>query len=333
MSKHLIHVLLLLLLPALVWAHEIRPGYLEIKENADHSLQIIWKQPLMGDYGAPMHPSISAGWMVDSLAQVSYTETYLVKHWQIPAAHEPLDKQIIKIDGLQKTITDVLVQVILLNDVSFTYLIKPIQPFVQLSLAKPQPPPVWQYIQLGLLHIWTGFDHLLFVFGLLLLVRKRSKLLWTITAFTIAHSITLALATLQILKVPGAFTETAIAMSIVFLAVELVHHYKGKNGFAYRYPWLVAFLFGLLHGLGFASALKDVGLPQNNIPLALFLFNVGVEIGQLAFVFVMLLIMAVINKIAYNRKPWQKYLAPYFIGCMASLWMIERLCSMFNIGF
>ena len=119
-------------------------------------------------------------------------------------------------------------------------------------------------------------------------------------------------------------------MSIVFLAVELVHHYKGKNGFAYQYPWIVAFLFGLLHGLGFASSLQDVGLPHNNIPLALFLFNVGVEIGQLAFVFAVLLVMAGINAISFNRRPWQKYIAPYFIGSMAAWWMIERICVMFN---
>lgn len=331
MRKHILHILLLLMFPVIAWAHEIRPGYLEIKENTDHSLQITWKQPLMGEYGVPLHPSISSGWMVDSLAQITYTETYLIKRWQIPATHAALDAQTIAINGLEKTMTDVLVQITLLNDVSFTYLVKPVQPYVKLSLSKPQPPPVWQYIQLGVFHIWSGFDHLLFVFGLLLLVKKRSKLLWTITAFTIAHSITLALATLQIVRVPGAFTETAIAMSIVFLAVELVHHYKGKNGFAFQYPWLVAFLFGLLHGLGFASALKDVGLPQNNIPLALFLFNVGVELGQLAFVFVMVLIMAGINKIPYSKKPWQKYIPPYFIGTLAAFWMIERICVMLNI--
>jgi hydrogenase/urease accessory protein HupE len=231
------------------------------------------------------------GWSIQ-LAAISQTESYLIKRWQIPAIHEPLDKQIIKIDGLEKTMTDVLVQVTLLNDVSFTYLIKPIQPFVKLNLSKPQSPPVWQYIQLGIYHIWSGFDHLLFVLGLLLLVKKRSRLIWTITAFTIAHSITLALATLHIINVSASFTEAAIALSIVFLAVELVRHYRGNNGFAYHYPWLVSFLFGLLHGFGFASALQDVGLPENNIPLALFLFNVGVEAGQLAFVFVMLLIIA-----------------------------------------
>jgi len=327
MKKHVLHTILLLIFPVLTQAHEIRPGYLEIKENADHSLQVTWKQPLMGDYGAPMHPSISAGWLVDSLAEISYTESYLIKRWQIPAAHAPLDKQTIAIDGLEKTMTDVLVQVILSGDVSFTYLVKPLQPYVQLRLSKPQPPPVWQYIQLGVLHIWSGYDHLLFVLGLILLVKKRSKLIWTISAFTIAHSITLALATLHIIKVSTAFTEAAIALSIVFLAVELLRHYKGMNGFAYHYPWLVSFLFGLLHGLGFASALQDVGLPQNNIPLALFLFNVGVEAGQLSFVLVMLLLMVSIRKLKFQLPQWSYKLPAYLIGTLAMYWFIERVVA------
>jgi hydrogenase/urease accessory protein HupE len=329
MRKTVLHILLLLLLPFITSAHEIRPGYLEIKEAANHALQITWKQPLMGEYGVPLHPSISTGWMIDSLAKISYTESYLIKRWTIPADHASLDEQTIHIKGLEKTMTDVLVQVTLLNDVSFTYLVKPIQPFVKLSLSKPQPPPVWQYIQLGMYHIWSGFDHLLFVLGLLLLVKKRSRLIWTITAFTIAHSITLALATLHIIKVSGSFTEAAIALSIVFLAVELLRHYKGIDGFAYHYPWLVSFLFGLLHGLGFASALQDVGLPENNIPLALFLFNVGVELGQLAFVFVVLLIMAGMQRLQFKWPQWMYKFPAYLIGTLAMYWFIERLVLIF----
>jgi hydrogenase/urease accessory protein HupE len=283
---------------------------------------------MSGQYGVPLHPLISAGWMVDSIAEISYSESYLIKRWKIPSGHESLDEQTIQIAGLEKTMTDALIQIDLLNDVSFTYLIKPVQPFIKLSLSKTQLPPVWQYLQLGIFHIWTGFDHLLFVFGLMLLVKKSSKLIWTITAFTIAHSITLALATLRLIKVSGAFTEAAIALSIVFLAVELLQHYRGKNGFAFHYPWIVSFLFGLLHGLGFAGALQDLGLPENNILSALFLFNAGVEIGQLAFVFAMLLIMAGISKIHFTKQPWQKYLAPYFIGSLAAYWFIERVFKM-----
>jgi len=327
MKSKCLHIFLLLVFPILAMAHEIRPGYLEIKENGDHSLKITWKQPVMGEYGIPLHPVISAGWMLDSLAVVSETESYLIKRWQIPAIHEPLDQQIIKIDGLEKTMTDVLVQVTRLNNISFIYLIKPIQPFVKLNLSKPQSPPVWQYTQLGMYHIWSGFDHLLFVLGLLLLVKKRSRLIWTITAFTIAHSITLALATLNIINVSASYTEAAIALSIVFVAVELLRHYKGINGFTYNYPWLVSFIFGLLHGLGFASALQDVGLPENNIPLALFLFNVGVEAGQLAFVFVMLFLMAGIRRTRFQLPQWSYKLPAYTIGTMAMYWFIERVIT------
>jgi hydrogenase/urease accessory protein HupE len=325
MIKYISYIVLFFLFPVLAVAHEIRPGYLEIKENAGHSLEITWKQPLMGEYGIPLHPAISSGWMVDSLAKKSYTETYLIKRWTVRANHVSLDGQIITIQGLEKTMTDVLVQLSLLNDDSFTYLVKPIQPFVKLSLSKPQSPPVWQYIQLGIHHIWLGFDHLLFVLGLLFLVKKRSTLIWTITAFTIAHSITLALATLHIIKVSATFTEAAIALSIVFLAVELLNHYRGINGFTYKYPWLVSFMFGLLHGLGFASALQDVGLPVNNIPLALFLFNVGVEAGQLVFVFGVLLLMLAIRRLEFKCPQWMFKFPAYLIGTLAMYWLIERV--------
>jgi len=327
MTRAIRYGLLFFILPLITRAHEIRPGYLEISEKADHSLRIIWKQPLMGEYGIPLHPFISTGWLVDSLAEISYTESYLVKRWIIPAGHEPLDGQTIQISGLEKTITDVLVQLNLLNGESYTWLIKPVHPTLILNISKPSVPPVWQYLQLGIFHIWSGYDHLLFVFGLLLLVKKRSRLIWTITAFTIAHSITLALATLHIIHVSGQFTEPAIALSIVFLAVELLNHYNGKDGFAYHYPWLVSFLFGLLHGLGFASALQDVGLPENNIPLALFLFNAGVEIGQLSFVFLMLLIVAIIKRFRFSFSPLIYKLPAYVIGTMAVFWFIERVSS------
>ena len=223
--------------------------------------------------------------------------------------------------------TDVLVQITLLQGHSYTYIVKPIQPYIQLSLSSTPPPPVWQYLQLGIYHIWSGFDHLLFVFGLLLLVRKRSRLIWTITAFTIAHSITLALATLHIVKVSGAFTESAIALSIVFLAVELLRHYNGKNGLTYQYPWMVSFMFGLLHGLGFASALQDIGLPDNNLPLALFLFNAGVEMGQLAFVFLMLPVLSVSMRLSLKFPNWISKTPAYFIGTLAVYWFIDRVVA------
>jgi len=325
--KRFVFIIAIVSLCVSTYAHEIRPAYLQIKEHADQSLTITWKQPIMGEVGVPLYPSITAGWLVDSLAQKLFTDTYLIKRWNLSASHAQLDQQTIRIDGLEKTITDALVQVLLADGSSYTYLVKPVQPFVTLNLSKPQAPPVWQYIQLGIYHIWTGFDHLLFVFGLLLLVKKRSRLFWTITAFTIAHSITLALATLHVITVSSSFTEAAIALSIAFLAVELVHHYRGQDGLTYKFPWIVSFLFGLLHGLGFASALSDVGLPENNIPLALFLFNVGVELGQLAFVLVMLLIIAGIRRLRIHLPAWSYQIPAYVIGSLAMYWFVERVMA------
>jgi hydrogenase/urease accessory protein HupE len=305
-------------------AHEVRPAYLEITENADHSLSVTWKQPVIGEYAVPLDPVITTGWFQDDHAEKVFSPSYLIKQWMIPPAHSSLNEQTISIRGLEKTMTDVLIQISLLKG-SFIYLVKPVHPFVKLDISKPQPPPVWQYIELGVHHIWSGLDHLLFVFGLILLVAKRSSLLWTITAFTIAHSITLALATLRILQVSPAFTEPAIALSIAFVGVELVRHYQNKNGLAFKFPWLVAFLFGLLHGLGFAGALRDVGLPQDNIPTALFLFNVGVELGQLTFVTVVLLLIAIIKRLSFQFPKWSYKIPPYMIGTMAMYWFIERL--------
>lgn len=321
----ILFLLWILAVPQMLKAHEIRPGYLQIIETSSQSLEITWKQPVMGAYGLPLHPSMSSGWLNDSLAQISCSESYLIKRWIIPHGIASLDQQTIIIGGLENTMTDVLILVKGIGDLSYTYLLKPIQPFVKMNLSKPQAPPVWQYIRLGIHHIWTGFDHLLFVFGLMLLVQKKFNLLWTITAFTVAHSLTLALATFNIIRVSSTFTEAAIAMSIVFLAVEIVHQYQGKKGLMSTYPWAVSFFFGLLHGLGFAGALQDVGLPPNDIHLALFLFNTGVEFGQLLFVMAALIVITCIKRIQIPFPKWAHQIPAYIIGAFAMFWLLERL--------
>jgi hydrogenase/urease accessory protein HupE len=186
-------------------------------------------------------------------------------------------------------------------------------------------------MKMGIEHIFGGIDHLLFVLALVIIVPNRWQLLKTITAFTVAHSITLALASLGFVNVPTGPTEAVIALSIVFLAVEIVHSRQGKFSLTEKYPWIVAMTFGLFHGLGFAGALSEVGLPQHEIPLALLMFNVGVELGQIAFVFVVLAVMALL-RFADAKWPsiarisrWQ--LVPYGIGCVASFWTIERTIS------
>ena len=187
-----------------------------------------------------------------------------------------------------------------------------------------------RYTILGIEHILSGLDHLLFVLGLMLLVRGTWMLVKTVTAFTIAHSITLALATLGVVKVPAAPVEAAIALSIVFLAVEIVKGMRGESSLAHKMPWLVAFGFGLLHGLGFAGALAELGLPPDEIPIALLFFNIGVEIGQLIFIAVILLTIAAWRHVGLPISRKLAQVPTYAIGGLATFWFLERTASIFT---
>jgi hypothetical protein len=188
-----------------------------------------------------------------------------------------------------------------------------------------------RYVGLGIEHILLGVDHLLFVLGLLLIVRGPWMLVKTITAFTLAHSITLALATLGVVHVPARPVDAAIALSIVFLAAEILHARQGRPGLAARKPWVVAFAFGLLHGLGFAAALTQLGLPQSESPLALLFFNVGVEIGQLMFVGVFLALGWALRQLQVTWPRWSEAVPAYAIGTIAAFWFIERTSGLFAI--
>jgi hydrogenase/urease accessory protein HupE len=188
---------------------------------------------------------------------------------------------------------------------------------------------VQTYTVLGIEHILTGFDHLCFVLALMLIVRRTRLLVWTVTAFTLAHSVTLALATLGFIHVPGPPVEATIALSIVFVASEVVQQQRGREGLAARKPWLIALAFGLLHGLGFAGALAEVGLPANAIPLALLFFNIGVEIGQLLFIAAMLVAMRSLQRLSADHAVLRRaaVVPAYLIGAIASYWTIERVSA------
>jgi hypothetical protein len=187
------------------------------------------------------------------------------------------------------------------------------------------------YTILGIEHILSGVDHLLFVLALVLLVQGTRRLIATITAFTAAHSLTLAGATLGWVQVPGSPVEASIALSIVFVASEIVHRRQGRYSVTQHYPWVVAFTFGLLHGFGFAGALAQVGLPQSSIPIALLFFNVGVEIGQVLFVGAVLAVMAAGwragHRLRLSPPAWTWRIAPYAIGALASVWLVERIAA------
>ncbi len=321
------------ILAALLWvvvalpasAHEIRPAYLEIHESTAGQIDILWKQPVVGDLTLPISPHVSAGWLEEEAARVVVTDTALVREWHVVPPHAPLAGQTLTIEGLEVTLTDVLVEIRNATGAGISRVISPASPRLRIPEHGASSLPVWRYLWLGVTHIWSGTDHLLYVFGLILLVAAVRPLLLTLTSFTAAHSITLALTTLDLVRVPTAPVEAAIALSIVYLAAELLRQARGEAGWASSRPWLIAFPFGLLHGFGFAGALHEVGLPANDIPTVLLLFNLGLEAGQIAFVVGVLSLAALARKLRPFALTPVRHWASYALGGVASYWLIERM--------
>jgi hydrogenase/urease accessory protein HupE len=238
-----------------------------------------------------------------------------------------LSGQAIAIDGLAGSAADVLVRVERIDGSSQVARPLPGRPWFTIEEAASPLEVAKTYTLLGIEHILVGFDHLLFVLALLFLVRGPRRILLTITAFTVAHSFTLAAATLDVVSLPGPPVEATIALSIVFLAREMATSLGGRPGLTERYPWIVAFVFGLLHGLGFAGVLAEIGLPQHAIPTALLCFNIGVEIGQLLFVGVALALFALLTRVLSRWLRTLRWIPSYAIGTVASFWLVERVAS------
>lgn len=305
-------------------AHEMRPAYLEIRELASGTYDVMWKVPARGtNEKLSLNVRFSAKTKTIGEPVNAFMSGAFVQKWRITCP-DKLTGSTITIDGLTATFTDALLRFERMDGTSITHRFTPDSPAYQVEAS----PSLWQvsgtYLVLGVEHILLGIDHLLFVLALLLVVSGRRKLVWTITAFTVAHSITLALAALGFVNIPGPPVEAFIALSIVFVAAEIIHGRQGKPGLTARWPWIVAFTFGLLHGFGFAGALAEVGLPQKAIPLALLFFNVGVEVGQLAFVFAVFVLLGVVKKMNLPVPRWAWRIPPYAIGSIAAFWLIER---------
>lgn len=351
-------------------AHEVRPAYLELTERAPGEFDVLWKVPALGgvplageeiphEQPAPADNSgptrtMSCGCPEPTMAQLSRgvlpvhpsmprdakaiglprTERLFgaeIKQWTIRVPRG-LDGWEVTVHGLSATMADVLVRIQLADGRVVSRMLRPDAPSFTFT-PEVAGPAAGGYFRLGVEHILLGIDHLLFVLALVLIVRGVGLLLKTITAFTVAHSITLGLATLGVVNVPSAPVEAVIALSIVFVAAEIIRSRRGQPGLTERSPWLVAGVFGLLHGFGFAGALSEVGLPANDIPLALLWFNVGVEAGQLLFVAVVLVVIALGRAILHRLTPLilspqssaaLRLLPPYAIGSVAMFWAIER---------
>ena len=305
-------------------AHEVRPGYLYITEIQTNQYDVLWKVPARGDLVLSIAPSFAPGCKQLVPPSTRMADGAQLTRWTMDCGEKGLDGVAVTIDGLVATMIDVLVRIEFTSGVVVSRLLRPNDVSFTVN-ASGSNVPVLGYITLGIEHILLGIDHLLFVLGLLLIVRGKWLLIKTITSFTIAHSITLAMATLGFVNVPQAPVEAVIALSILFLATELVKQQEHRTSLTERYPWIVAFIFGLLHGFGFAGALSEVGLPQADIPLALLFFNVGVEVGQLVFVAAIMAVIWSVGKLQFKWPLWVKEIPAYTIGSAAAFWCIDRI--------
>jgi hydrogenase/urease accessory protein HupE len=303
-----------------------RPAYLELREAGNDRYEVMWKTPMLGDSRLAVDLRFPEGTTSITERQAQFGDSALIERWTIHRAGG-LAGQTMGIDGIAGGVTDVIVRIERRDGSSQVEHLLPQRPefFIQGTTGK------WQvagsYLVLGIEHILGGIDHLLFVFALLLIVSGARPIILTITAFTVAHSITLVAATLGWVTVPGPPVEAIIALSIVFVAAEAVHGLQGRPGLTARAPWVVAFSFGLLHGFGFAGALAEVGLPQKAIPVALLMFNVGVEIGQLLFVTFLLGMRVLLARMPLELPRWTHGVPPYVIGTVAMFWVIERISA------
>jgi hydrogenase/urease accessory protein HupE len=308
-------------------AHELQPGFLELREAESGRFDVLWKLPSLGtsDVRMPLLPVFPERCRPLGDARSERVGTAWVFVARIECAGG-LAGQTIAVEGLEAFSTDVLVRVQHADGAVETHVLKPVQPSVTLRAAGSDAPRgVLAYLYLGVEHILLGLDHLLFVLGLLLIVRDRWMLVKTVTAFTVAHSITLAVATFGIATVPPLPLNAAIALSILFLGPEIVRRWRGETSFTIRHPWVVAFAFGLLHGFGFASGLAQLGLPRGEIPLALLLFNIGVELGQLAFVLVIMLLERAFRQLQIHWPILVQRLPGYAVGTLGAFWTIQRV--------
>ena len=307
-------------------AHEVRPAYLELKEEASSlgTFDVLFKTPMQGDLRLAL--SVTFAGEVEGASPVvsRVSENAMVQTWRVRATNRLAGQQV-RIVGLENTVSDALLRVEFADGRSWIQRLTPASPQVTIPAAPSSSHVGAIYWGLGVEHILFGFDHLLFVLGLILITANLRQLVKAITAFTMAHSITLSAAVLGFVHVPTKPVEVAIALSIAFVAVENIHAREGKAGIAVQAPWLVAFVFGLLHGFGLASALSEIGMPAGHIPLALMFFNIGVEIGQLLFVAAVIAVAAFVRLIPISTPRWAPLVPPYLIGSVAMFWVIQRV--------
>ena len=309
-------------------AHEARPAYLALTETAPDRFDVVWRMPVGSGTRLPVVLQLPDGATNITEPSVHELPDSLVER-RLIAVPGGLGGKRMEFVGLQGTITDVLVRVETRDGAHSTTLVHPSQPWIAIPATRGTIAVAGAYFMHGVEHILLGYDHLLFVFALILIARNVRQLLTTVTAFTLAHSITLGLSALGVVHVPGPPVEATIALSILLLACEITRLRRGEGSLTAQWPWVVAFAFGLLHGFGFASALVEIGLPRGDIPLALFTFNVGIEAGQLGFIAAVLTLRGLVRRLPIPDRvsALMRPAATFAIGTMAAFWFVERLSS------
>jgi hydrogenase/urease accessory protein HupE len=326
MIRKLVLLFISLFFTVNVMADEIRPAYLEVKEIKQSIFSLILKVPAKGSKKLNIKVVLPTECINITPVSTHFVDGAYLERWSVKCEDGLVEKTLVA-KGLITTNTDLLLRLEFIKAAPQSILLTPTKTSYQVPKEASSLQIVKTYTWLGITHILMGFDHLLFVFALLLILKNMRRLLWTITAFTLAHSITMAGATLGFIHIPQQPVEAMIALSILFLAMEIIHEKQGKVGLALRYPWVIAFLFGLLHGFGFAGALAEIGLPQQAITLALIFFNIGVELGQLLFIAVILVLVMLLRKIHTVWPAWAHQLPAYSIGSISAFWLIERVAG------
>lgn len=324
----IVRALLLLIVVTPAIAHEVRPAFLQIREIEPAIYDVLWKTPAQGDLRLALNVILPADCSDVSQSRATLVRDAVVERRRARCSGGLLGKRV-AIENLETSLTDVIVRFEPMAGAPKTLRINGAEPFIVIPERQSTSAVAGTYFWLGVEHILFGFDHLLFVLCLMMLVRQLKPLFIAITSFTIAHSITLAATTFNWVQLASAPVEACIALSIALVAAEILKPRERASGVLQRLPWVAAFGFGLLHGFGFAAALRDIGMPEDSVPLALLFFNVGVEAGQVLFVGAVAAVMFVIRRYTPRVRGWMWRVPPYVAGGLASFWFVERTVKIF----
>lgn len=328
LARALLTLLMLAIASPAALAHEIRPAYLQLREIEPGVYDVLWKTPAQGEMRLALNIVLPQTCRDVSEPRATLVNGAVIERWRT-RCQDGLVGKTVGVENLSQTLTDAIVRFEPLEGAAKMLRVTPDTPSFTLPERQASTEVAAAYLVLGVEHILFGFDHLMFVLALLILVSGLKRMLLAVTAFTLAHTLTLAGVTLGWMSLPSAPVEATIALSIMFLAVEILRVRGGRPSLTAQMPWLASFSFGLLHGFGFAGALREVGLPEDAVGVALLFFNVGVEIGQLAFILAVLSCLFLWRRLRAPAPPWLQLAPVYLIGSASAFWFIERSWGVF----